>query len=80
MYYIVRRIARFKNAWESSPALKLKLKPFDFLMVSKVENILEQGVDKFLPSSIFVKIQIKGVKITLQSIDIYCNHKKQIHQ
>ena len=33
----------------------------------KVENILEQRVDYFSPPSIFVKIQIKGAKITLQS-------------
>ena len=44
----------------------------------KVQKFLEQIVDYFSPSSIFVKVQIKGAKITLQSL--YCNHKKQIHQ
>ena len=38
-----------------------------FVIWTKVEKILEQRVDYFSPPSIFVKIQIKGAKITLQS-------------
>ena len=37
------------------------------MQVGKVEKILEQRVDYFLPPKIFVKIQMKGAKITLQS-------------
>ena len=51
----------------SAQKLQFRTILFPYKLCVKVEKILEQRVNYFLPSSIFIKIQIKGGKITLQS-------------
>ena len=73
MYYIVRRIARFKNAWESSPALKLKLKQFDFLMVSSLWSLLKKWSWRLSMNYIISKSKIirNSLFITILKLN-YC--------